>query len=348
MEILKTVIIQEPFHVEVADRPIPTPGQGEALLRVLYCGFCGSDVASYTGNQPFTSYPRIPGHEFSAQIVTVPENAQGLKTGDIVTGNPYFNCGTCYACRRGYVNCCMENQTMGVQRDGTFQEYITMPVERIYHGQGLDPRILALAEPFCIGYHGVQRCPMRPGDKVLVVGGGPIGIFAMLSAKARGAEVYVCDVLDGRLALAQTMGAYGVCNTRTGSLAVFGTEVTGGNGFDVCIEACGLPETFLACIDQAAFAGNLVLIGNGKRETTFLHSLLLKKELAVFGSRNALQSDFETVIGLLAQGAVDLRPLISRDYTMDTVQEGFETLCHNDGTVMKALLRVTQSTTERE
>ena len=97
---MKAIQITQPFEINVIEKEPPVPGEGEALLRVLYGGICGADVASYAGNQPFTTYPRIPGHEFSAQIVSVPENDKGLKAGDVVTCNPYFNCGTCYACRR--------------------------------------------------------------------------------------------------------------------------------------------------------------------------------------------------------------------------------------------------------
>ena len=125
---MKTVLIEKPFEIAVTDTQMPVPGEGEALLKVLYCGVCGADVSSYTGNQPFTTYPRIPGHEFSAQIISIPDNDKGLKAGDIVTANPYFNCGSCYSCQRGFVNCCTDNQTMGVQRDGSFREYIVMHV----------------------------------------------------------------------------------------------------------------------------------------------------------------------------------------------------------------------------
>ena len=88
---MKTVLIEKTFEIAVTDTEMPGPKEGESLLKVLYCGVCGADVASYTGNQPFTTYPRIPGHEFSAEIVSIPENDRGLKPGDIVTDNPYFN-----------------------------------------------------------------------------------------------------------------------------------------------------------------------------------------------------------------------------------------------------------------
>jgi len=340
---MKIVVIQQPGRMSIEnDVQVPTPGEGEALLQVLYCGICGADVASYTGNQPFTTYPRIPGHEFSARIVSIPDNSKGLKVGDIVTCNPYFNCGECYSCRRGFVNCCTNNQTMGVQRDGAFQEYLTMPIDRIYSGKGLSAKQLAMVEPFCIGHHGVSRCNIKQGDKVLVIGAGPIGIFAMLAAKSKGADVYMADVLDGRLSIAKEMGAAGTVNSAKENLSDWSGLVTDGNGFDVCIEACGLPQTFLDCIEQAAFAGNIVLIGNGKRETTFLHSIILKKELNIFGSRNAYESDFEQVIEIIKNGSLEIEKLISREYPIELAGEAFESLVHTDGSIMKVLLKVTK------
>ena len=337
---MKTVFIEEPFKIGVTETDVPVPAPGEALLQVLYCGICGADVASYTGNQPFTTYPRIPGHEFSARIVSIPDNDRNLKPGDIVTANPYFNCGHCYSCKRGFVNCCTDNQTMGVQRDGSFREYSTMPVERIYDGKGLSAKQLALVEPFTISYHALHRAPVKPGDKVLIVGAGPIGLFALIAARARGAEVYVADILDGRLNKAKHFGAAGVINSKTSVLKDEAMRITDGNGFDVCVEACGQDVTFLSCIDCVAFAGNIILIGNGKKETTFLHSVLLKKELNVFGSRNSLASDFKAVIDLLASGTVQADELISAVYPIAQVGDAMEALTHNDGSLSKVLIEV--------
>ena len=204
---MKGISIQRPGCIEVVELPMPEIHEGEALLKVLYGGICGADVASYTGNQPFTTYPRIPGHEFSAQIVSVPANDRGLKPGDIVTCNPYFNCGSCYACRKGLVNACEDNQTMGVQRDGAFCEYIAMPVERLIPGKGLSAKELALIEPFSIAQHAISRCEIRPGDSLMIAGAGPIGLFALLAAKLKGAVVTVTDVLEGRLQKAKEFGA---------------------------------------------------------------------------------------------------------------------------------------------
>ena len=127
---MKAIYINVPGEVEIREIEKPRRGKGEALLKVLYSGICGSDLGSYRGTFAYFDYPRIPGHEFSAEIVEVDDNEYGLKPGMIVTCNPYFNCGGCYSCERGIVNACMDNQTMGCQRDGAFCEYITMPLVR--------------------------------------------------------------------------------------------------------------------------------------------------------------------------------------------------------------------------
>lgn len=335
---MKAIQITKPGEIKIVEKDMPKAQNGEALLKVLYCGICGADVASYTGNQPFTTYPRIPGHEFSAQIVEIPENSKGLKVGDIVTCNPYFNCGECYACKRGIVNACHDNQTMGVQRDGSFQEYITMPVERIMDGKGLTAKELALIEPFSISCHALSRAEVKSGDNLLIMGAGPIGLFALMKAKAMGARVFIADMLESRLNLAKEYGADCTVNVKATDLHTACDEFTNGNGFDVCVEACGAPETFLSCISEAAHGANIILIGNGKRETTFVHSVILKKELNIFGSRNAFTKDFEELIDLVASKKADILKMVSGVYPKENAKDAFEALAHNDGTLAKLLI----------
>jgi len=288
MEKMKIVYVQSSGQIELAEVDRPVPKKGEALLKIKYCGICGSDVLTYTGKHFFASYPRVPGHEFSAEIVQIEKNDLGFERGMIVSANPYFNCGKCYPCRNGKVNCCEHNETMGVQRDGAFAQYITMPIERIRDGKGLSPKKLALVEPFSIGYHAVQRGGIKAGNSVLIMGAGPIGLFAMLAAKIFGANVYVADLLDKRLEFASGLGADGIINIKDQRIKDQVLDITNGNGMDVCIEASGNPKAFLECIEQVCFGGKIILIGNGVLETTFNHSVLLKKELTVYGSRNSL------------------------------------------------------------
>lgn len=336
---MKAVEITKPFEINIIEKEMPAKKDGEALLKIKYAGICGADVASYTGNQPFTTYPRIPGHEFSAEIVEIGENDKGLKPGDTVTANPYFNCTHCYPCKKRLVNACVDNQTMGVQRDGAYCEYITMPVSRLISGKGLDAKTLALIEPFAISRHALSRCEIKKGDKLFIAGAGPIGIFALIAAKAMGADVLICDMLESRLKLARSFGADATVNVKTKSLTDACSTFTQGNGFDVCVEACGAPETFLSCLENASHGANVILIGNGKKETTFVHSLILKKELNIYGSRNAFTKDFEALIDMVKSTGLDVLRIVSGVYSIDDAPKAFDALAHNDGSLAKILIK---------
>ncbi|WHH58537.1 zinc-binding alcohol dehydrogenase family protein [Petroclostridium sp. X23] len=335
----KSIVITEPGKVKIHDGKMPVPAEGEALLKLLYGGICGSDLGTYRGTFAYVSYPRTPGHEFSAEIVEIGDNNKGLKKGMVVTANPYFNCTKCYSCRRGLVNCCTTNQTMGVQREGAFAQYITMPIERIYSGKGLSPKALALIEPFCISYHGVKRANIKAGEKVLIIGAGTIGVLAMIAAKQFGAKVYVSDVAQGKLDHALELGADGVIlNDSPENFQAKVDEFTSNDGFDVTIEAVGLPSTFQNCIDAAAFGGRVVLIGVGKSNLDFNFTMIQKKELNVYGSRNALKEDFEQLIDIVSKGQVDLEKIITNTYSAYDAEKAFDDFNKNAGSMLKVVL----------
>ena len=337
---MRAIYIDEPDKVSFRDIPAPVRKPGEALLKVLYGGICGSDLGSYRGTFAYFDYPRIPGHEFSAEIVEIDENDKGLKPGMVVTCNPYFNCGHCYSCERGIVNACTSNETMGCQRDGAFCEYITMPVERIYDGKGLPASVLCLIEPFCISWHGVSRAHVKEGDKVLVVGAGTIGVLAAIAAKAKGGEVYIADVAPAKLEYAkENFGVAGtILNSSPEEFAKQCDAITGNKGFDVTIEAVGLPSTFQNCIDAAAFGGHMVLIGVGKQNLDFNFTLLQKKELNVCGSRNALKKDFLELIDLVKTGTVPLEKIVTNTYGFSEAPKAFADFSAHAGEMLKVRL----------
>lgn len=352
---MKAIRINAPGQVEICEIDMPVRKEGEALLKVLYGGICGSDLGSYRGTFAYFDYPRIPGHEFSAEIVEIDENERGLKAGMVVTCNPYFNCGACHSCSQGTVNACMNNETMGCQRDGAFCEYITMPIERIYDGKGLPAKVLAAIEPFCISYHGVQRAGIKKGDKVLVIGAGTIGVLAANAAKALGGEVYLTDVLAPKLAYAQeTFGFAGTIlndsaeNFDKAVARVTGTFEANGhvspNGFDVCIEAVGLPSTFQNAIDAACFGGKVVLIGVGKKNLDFNFTMIQKKELDVYGSRNAMKKDFLELINLVKEGKTDLEKVITNIYPFEKAAEAFSDFSNNGADMLKVMIDFTGGT----
>lgn len=338
---MKTIIINNPGEVDIIEQAMPVRKQGEALLKILYGGICGSDLGTYRGTFAYASYPRIPGHEFSAEIIEIGDNDRNLKPGMIVTCNSYFNCGHCYSCQRGLVNCCTSNETMGAQRDGAFSEYITMPIERIYDGKGLSAKTLALIEPFCISYHGISRANIQSNDKVLVIGAGTIGVLAAVAAKAKGAKVYISDVAENKMNYAiETFGLDGgILNDSPENFIKRVEEITNGNYFDVTIEAVGLPSTFQACIDAAAFGARMVQIGVGKRTHEFDFTLLQKKELNVYGSRNALKKDFLELIDLVKSGKVDLEKIVTNTYNLDEADKAFQDFSKNAASMLKVVIK---------
>lgn len=336
---MKAIRIQSPRVVEICELPMPEPKEDEALLKPLYGGICGSDLNSFRGTMAYFSYPRVPGHEFSAEIVQIGPNDRGFKAGDVVICNPYFNCGKCFTCRKGMVNVCMDNQTMGVQREGAFAEYITMPVSRLIDGKGLPAKTLALIEPFCIGQHGIERAQVKAGDRVLVVGAGAIGLFAAIAAKAKGAEVYVADIAPKKLDYAMRFGLAGtILNDSKEHFDAEVRRITDGDGFDVTVEAVGLPSTFQDCLDAAAFSGRVSVIGVGKHNIDLNFTIIQKKELNVYGSRNALTVDFETLVDTILNQGLKLDDVITNIYPFSEAQKAFEDFDRCSGDMLKVLI----------
>ena len=338
---MKELYIEAPGVVTFRDADLPVRKEGEAILKLLYGGLCGSDLGSYRGTFAYFEYPRIPGHEFSAEIVDIDEdNAYGLKKGMVVVCNPYFNCGKCYPCRTGHVNVCEHNETLGSQRDGAFRTYISMPLERIYYGKGLDPKLLACVEPFCIGLHGVNHVELKKGDRVLVIGSGTIGIFAATAAKMKGATVVMADIAEQKLEKAKRdFGIDGtILNDSHENFMSRVMEKTDGCGFDVCIEAVGLPSTFQDCIDAACFGGSVILIGVGKKNLDFNFTMIQKKELHVYGSRNALKNDFLETIDAMAAGRLTLGNAITDIYPFSEAPKAFAEFSAHQGEKLKVLL----------
>lgn len=337
----RSIVINAPGEVAIVESPMPQRTNGEVLLKLLYGGICGSDLGSYRGTFAYVNYPRIPGHEFSAEIVECDEeNAYGLKPGMIVTGNPYFNCGHCYSCRRNLVNACTDNQTLGCQRDGAFSTYFAFPEERVYDGKGLPPKTLAAIEPFCIGYHGVKRAKLKSGARVLIIGAGSIGIVTAISAKLFGAEVTICDIAPKKLEMAKTFGVdHILLNDSPENFAAGVESLTNGDGFDAAFEAVGLPNTFMNCIDAVCFGGTVVDIGVGKKSLDFFYTIIQKKELNIYGSRNALKEDFLELIDLCASGKVDIEKIVTDVYPFDDATKAFADFSKNADKMLKVMLQ---------
>ncbi|GAB3815880.1 zinc-binding alcohol dehydrogenase family protein [Tessaracoccus terricola] len=338
---MPSIVLTEPFQVSVADTPKPTPAAGEALLKMVYGGVCGSDLASYRGVSPYVSYPRTLGHEFSAEVVEVGDNPHGIRPGMLVTALPYFACGTCRGCRLGKPNACRNNQTMGVQREGAFSTWFTLPTERIYDGTGIDPRALALVEPFAISHHAVTQGKVGPGDKVLVFGAGAIGILAAVAARSRGAEAWIADISQEKLDRAvEQFGLDGGLNSANADeMSARVAELTGGDGFDVTIEAAGAAAAFEAAVEHTATLGRVVEVGVSSQRANFDQTMLQRKELTMVGSRGATAADFAACLALVREGDVDLTRLVTFETPAAEAPDAFTRLHRESAVVTKVLFR---------
>lgn len=294
---MKALVLHKPGQASVETVPEPVVRRGQILLKVRMVGLCGSDLNSFRGLNPLVSYPRIPGHEISAEVV---QGGNGLAVGTNVAVSPYTSCGKCASCRRGRPNACQFNETLGVQRDGALTEFIVMPPEKLYPAK-LTPKELCLVEPLTVGFHAVARGRVTANDTVAVLGCGGVGLGAVAASNSLGARTIGIDVDDDKLQLARMAGAAHTINSTHEVPHDRLLQWTEGRGPDVVIEAVGTPATFRAATEEVAFAGRVVYIGYTKEPVSYETRLFVQKELDILGSRNAQPEDFHAVIRLLEE-----------------------------------------------
>lgn len=311
---MNALVISEAGKTGYVERPQPKPAPGEVRLQIKRLGYCGTDLNTFRGFNPLVTYPRIPGHEIAAVIAEVtPGVPEQFKVGMVTTVVPYTTCGKCTSCRSGRVNACRSNQTLGVQRDGAFTEFITVPWQKLVRSEKLSLAEHALVEPLSVGFHAVERGCVTNADTVLVFGCGMIGMGAISGAALlRGARVVAVDVDDAKLALAKKAGATEVINSKTENLHDRLQALTNGDGPNVVIEAVGLPATFRAAVDEVCFAGRVVYIGYAKEPVSYETKYFVMKELDIMGSRNATMQNFADVIKVLESGCYPVKETITR------------------------------------
>lgn len=337
---MKALQITTPENINQVERSMPSPGNAEVLLKVNYVGFCGSDLSTFLGKNPMVEYPRVPGHEISATIVSLGEEVPaGFTIGQAVTVVPYTNCGQCSSCRKGRFNACRYNQTLGVQRDGAMQEFIAVPWQKLLADDQLSALELAMVEPLTVGFHAIDRAKVTITDAVMVFGCGMIGAGAIIGAALRGATVIAVDIDDQKLELARKIGATHCINSKNSNLHDALQEITHGHGPDVVIEAAGSPATYQAAFEEVAFAGRVACIGYAKNDISFSTKLWVQKEIELFGSRNATPSDFEAVIHYLKQGNFPLMKMITRVIQPEEAPDAVAEWASNPGQVMKILVK---------
>lgn len=336
---MKAIQITAPEQVQITNLEMPVLQSGEVLVRIRYVGFCGSDLNTFLGKNPMVKLPVIPGHEVGAEIVAVANDVPShLELGMAVTLNPYTNCGKCASCRNGRVNACKDNETLGVQRNGSMREFLTIPWQKVIPATGLSVKECALIEPLSVGFHAVDRGQVTDLDIVMVIGCGMIGIGAIIRSVLRGATVIAVDMDDEKLALVRTLGVKYTINSKTENVHERLQTFTQGFGPDVVIEAVGSPVTYVMAVEEVAFTGRVVCIGYAKSDVTFQTKLFVQKELDIRGSRNALPADFRAVIHYLQQGKCPKESFISKVIPPEEALSALQVWSANPGKVFRILV----------
>jgi len=302
---MKTLTCTAPGQFDYSVGTVPVLHPGQAIIRVRRIGICGTDLHAFEGTQPYFNYPRILGHELAGELVAI-DAPTTFTPGDAVTIIPYFHCGRCVACRAGKTNCCEQMQVCGVHVDGGMREYITVPAHSLIHGDGLSFDQLALVEPLAIGAHGVRRAGVQPGEHVLVVGAGPIGLGVMEFARLAGGLVTALDINTNRLAFCQShLQVPYIVDARSTDVVEQLRTITQGDMPTVVIDATGSQLAIEQSFSYLAHGGRYVLVGLQKKPISFSHPEFHKREATLMSSRNATRADFDYVIAALKNGQIN-------------------------------------------
>lgn len=330
-------------RVEICDMPVPEVGPGDVLIEVKYAGICGSDIAMYRARAKHGAEPPVTlGHEFSGVVTRVGSNVHGLVSGDRVTAETHaVTCGRCKYCRLGYPNLCRERRALGHATDGAFAQYVRVPWQIVHLVPKEVPlRVAALTEPSCVAYNAlVEKSRIRPGDTVLVLGPGPIGLLSVQLAKLCGASVVILAGLardQFRLDIGARTGADVIIQIDESDLEASIAELTEGDGVDLVVDAAGgsrALRTALACVSPM---GQITKIGWGPGSVGFSLDPLLKKVVTLQGVLSHTWLTWERCLRLMKYGQLQAEALITHELPLESWRQGISLI--ESGEAVKVLL----------
>ncbi len=324
-----------PGDIRVEEVERPSIGEEEALLRVRAASICGTDLRIYSSGHfkipPGTS--RILGHEFAGEVAEVGSMVKALTPGMRIAIAPNIGCGVCEQCIQGHNHLCPTYEAFGISLDGAFSEYMLIPKEAICQGnivplpEGVSFEEAALNEPFSCCYNGSRACRIEPGDSVLIVGAGPIGIMHLFLASLSGASrVIISEMIDERLTEALEFGADLAINPEKEDLPATIREATDGRGVDVIIVAAPSPAAQEQSLDLAAPQGRINFFGGlpqGREFINFNSNRVHYKQLMITGTTGSSNYQYRKSMEIIGLGKIDLSPLISARFPLSKVKEAF-------------------------
>ncbi len=338
---MKQAVMTAPGEILIHEVEAPEPGEGEVLLRIQRIGVCGSDIHVYHGKHPYTGYPVVQGHEFSASVEAVGPGVTGLKVGDKVTSMPQIVCGKCEPCLRGDYHICDELKVEGFQAPGCAQELWVAKAEKIIplpddftYEQG------ALVEPVSVAVHAVSRAGDIQGKNVAVLGAGPIGNLVAQVARSAGAKVLATDISDYRLDIARQCGLENVVNPQKESFKDAVRRVFGKQSFNVGFECVGVEATMTDAIENIAKGGLIVVVGVFGEKPRVDLGLVQNNELTLVGTLMYKREDYLKAVELIKSGEVITAPLMSKHYKMDEYLEAYRFIDQARDRVMKVFIDI--------
>jgi len=323
--------------------PLPQIKEGEALVKVKACGICSSDIARVMEKGTY-SFPLIPGHELSGEVVDMrgeisgPEKKEGkslhFKKGDRVVAVPLLPCHRCLHCQVGEYNLCDDYDYLGSRCNGGFAEYVKVPRENLIKiPLGVSFEEAALTEPASVALHALRRAKVEVGDKVAILGTGPIGILLAQWARILGAgQVFLVDIKEEKLRVAKEYDFTGVINASKKDTVKNILEKTEQRGVDISIEAVGNPVTFQQSIQIARKGGKVVFLGNMRGEVTLsdeLISSILRKELNLYGTWNSRfthlpRNEWVVTLHFMKMRKLKVKPLITHRFKLKQAKEALQ------------------------
>lgn len=330
-------------QVDLREVEVPEPGEGEVLLRVGAAGVCGSDVHQYYATQSWiVNTPVTLGHEFTGTIAATGPGVAGWREGDrVVSETAAYICGQCAYCRSGHYNVCPHRRGFGYGIDGAMAGYVRVPARCLHRiPDALPFELAALTEPTCVAYNAmVERGSVRPGDSVLVLGPGPIGLLCLAIAGLQGATTTIVagrSSDSSRLELARRLGATRTLGVEDEDVGEVVRGTGDGYGVDVVVDASGASAALKTAIDAVRPLGQVIKVGWGPEPLGFSLDPIVKKAVSIHGSFSHTYNTWERAIELLASGRIDAPALLGLQTPLDGWRRGFEEM--HEGRVAKAVL----------
>jgi len=339
---MRQAVMTRPGTIEFRSAPEPVPGAGQALLRIRRIGVCGSDIHVFHGKHPFTSYPVVQGHEYSAIIESVGHGVTGMKPGMRVTARPQLVCGKCRPCLRGDYNICDHLKVQGFQAPGCAQDLFVVDVDRIVRlAEGMSDEQGALVEPAAVAAHSTARGPDLAGRNVVVLGAGTIGNLVAQAARCRGArKVLITDLSEFRLRKAQACGVDAVCHLQQQKLSEAARDAFGADGFDVAFEAVGAEGALDDAVQHIQKGGDIVVLGVFGERPRVDMSIVGDRELRLIGTLMYKHEDYEQAVSWIASDAIRTEPLVTRHFPFEQYPEAYRFIEEQRDQTLKVLIDV--------